>query len=201
MQALTQTATYGRKILVVVAALVILWLQVAGGSPMFLAVLTIGAQLAAIFFGGSPGSLAWLLFSRRPTKLLKVRRWDGAFRAFALITCIEYLAFSTKLSSNFLGLSGAFLFLIYFCAKQGCYRIGCCGWSLRSTSFQWLRGRIPLQKLEAVLSVTIGCALLVVVTSSTVARQEVIWIGALAIHAVLRHAFSTARDQTALIRL
>jgi small-conductance mechanosensitive channel len=198
VQGLTTTATYGRKVLVPVAAFAILSLEIASGASTLTALLTLSAQLSAVFFGGAPGSMTWLLLSRKPAELASIRRWDGAAKAFILATCLGYFAFADQLSTRFLGLSGALLFFIYFGAKQGCYQLGCCGWSMQTTQFAHLRSRIALQKLEALLAVIAGFGILYLATWSS-AKQELVWIAAVALHVAMRRVFATVRDHSPLV--
>ena len=189
------TPHYGRRILVATAALVSAAIQLHHSGPLPATVGALLIQLAAIAFGGAPGTFSWLLFSRRPSEMPTRRKWSDALSSFVVVSLILYLLFGELLSTQFLGCTGGLLLLSYGSAKQGCYQLGCCGWSLdaqKSLLFKHLQRRVELQKLEALLAFASG-ALVLTAAAYNDARDETLFFVALAVHLSLRQAFRLVR--------
>lgn len=187
------SVNYGRRVLIFLFATSNFILQVQHGGDIIVSAATILVQLAAIFFGGAPGTLFWLLFSRIPSELSNVRTWNSAMHWQIVATIACQLIFVKYLSPSFLGLSAAFLLFCYVGAKQGCYRLGCCGWAPRSESYQILRRRIELQKLEALIAVVLGTITSLASIYSTEQPQYTVYLVALAAHLTTREIFNRAR--------
>lgn len=187
------TVTYGRRFLIAVFALLVTTLQVELAGAFAATAGVVALQLGGIFFGGSPGSLGWLLFSRVPSEQIVLRTWNSAMHWHIVVTVAAYLTLEKYLSPAFLGLSSALLFFCYGCAKQGCYRLGCCGWLLTNCSFRALRKRIELQKLEALLAFATGAIFLAIALLATNVSQEAVYLSAIGAHLTLREVFSLAR--------
>ena len=184
---------YGRRVLIFVFAIADFVLQIWQGGNFAATALVILAQLAAVFFGGAPGSLIWLISSRVPSELSNIRTWNSAMHWQIVVTVGCQLLLGQYLASNFLGLSGTLLLLCYFGAKQGCYRLGCCGWAQASKSFLILRNHIELQKLEALLALALGSITLFASLNATSQSQYSIYLVAVASHLAAREIFSRVR--------
>lgn len=191
----TQDVKYGRRFLIAIAALVSTVVQVYHAGPPLLTIATIALQLGAIFFGGAPGTLSWLILSRKPAQLPQRRTWDGSMHLFIAVSLAIYLGLAKHLSDQYLGCTGGLLLLSYGCAKQGCYRLGCCGWTSDPTKlsmFSALRTRVELQKLEALLSFVTGACLMVAAAGGS-SPQSLFFVGLVA-HMGLRQLFVAVRS-------
>jgi len=192
---LLETFLYGRRVLVAFAALLSFGIQVACKGQVFATLVCVSVQIAALGVGGAPGSFAWFFFSRQRAAFPDRREWNGAMHCFITVTIAMSLSVGSMLSSQFLGCSGAFLLLSYSAAKLGCYRLGCCAWSLdqgMTLVFRKLSRRIELQTLEAALSFAGGA---VVVADSLFALDSTrLFLSAVAIHLGLRQLFDAVRS-------
>ncbi len=191
----SQEVTYGRRFLIAIAALASAGVQIYHDGRPVITTVTVMLQLAAIFFGGMPGAISWLAFSRNHSQLPQLRTWDGSMHLFIVVSLIIQLGFAKYLSDRYLGCAGALLLLSYGCAKQGCYRLGCCGWTSDPTKlrmFSGLRARVELQKMEALLSFTAGICLMIAVAQGAGSPQSLFFVG-LVTHLGFRHLFVSVR--------
>lgn len=187
---------YGRRVLVIMAALLSVGVQIVHDGPVFATLAIAAAQVAALGLGGAPGALVWILFSRQYADFPKRRIWDGAMHSFLAVSIVLFLLTGAVLSPQFLGCSGALLLLSYSAAKLGCHRQGCCGWSFDREGyflFQKFSRRIGLPPLEAALSFAGGA--LAMTAAIFLIDSTTIFLSAIAIHLSLRQLFVAVRSR------
>ncbi|MBB3224482.1 hypothetical protein FHS02_005347 [Massilia umbonata] len=183
-----------RYIAVTPFAILHVWLQIfLDGSPLLSAGVTL-VQLAGVFFGGMPGSLNWLIFSREPRLIPNRRSWDNAMHWFIIISMGAWALLGNSLSEEFLPLSSSFLFFIYATAKFGCSYVGCCGWNENVGSQRILRELTSLQIIESSLAFVAGIIVILWVLICGAEENPIrFYLAAICVHMFMREIFTSER--------
>jgi len=183
-----------RHVGALVACGLLIWLALASGHAPFTTALIAMAWLVGTVIGGYFRTIAKYLLPKYTKNLPGTKYW-----AFVLIgswVSSIFMAMILDGPGGVLAMAELLVLptcVLYFFSKIGCHKFGCCGWPEK---YNQLEKVLPLQTLEASLSLVLGLILAVLIIGKT--TPLLIAIIFVTFHGILRIMSRICRRQPIL---